>query len=167
MVPTRELCFTGVGCMPEFSRVVIAGREYFVLQLTVKPKKVRSKGREYVQHYINLPKWFSRKLYELAGESLETELPIVFIAAPAEWYHGILWDEMPERAWKTIPDRVRRELEALGLSRKPKKIVFIVATENEIKELGLSPNKVIMFKEVKRKIIEETIRKTTPIIPKS
>jgi len=91
----------------------------------------------------------------------------VFIAAPAEWYHGILWDEMPERAWKTIPDRVRRELEALGLSRKPKKIVFIVATENEIKELGLSPNKVIMFKELKRKIIEETIRKTTPIILKS
>jgi len=63
---------------------------------------------------------FSRKLYELAGEDPETELPIVFIAAPAEWYHGILWEEMPERAWKTIPDRVRRELEALGLSRKPK-----------------------------------------------
>ena len=165
MVPARELCFTGVGCMPEFSRVVIAGREYFVLQLTVKPKKVRSKGREYVQHYINLPKWFSRKLYELAGEDPETELPIVFIAAPAEWYHGILWDEMPERAWKTIPDRVKQELEALGLSREPKEIVFIAATENEIKELGLNPSDIITLKKLKRKIIEEAMRKTAPITP--
>jgi len=153
--------------MPEFSKVIIAGREYLVLQLTVKPKKIKAKGKEYVQHYINLPKWFSRKLYETASEGPETELPIVMFAAPAEWYHGILWEEMPERAWKTIPDKARQELEALGLSRKPKKIVFIVAAENEIKELGLNPNEVIMFKELKRKIIEETIRKTTPIILKT
>jgi len=152
--------------MPEFSRVTIAGREYLVLNLTVKPKKVKSKGKEYIQHYINLPKWISKILYEEAGENPETELPIVTLIAPAEWYHGILWDEMPERAWKTIPNKIRQELEALGLSRKPRKTVFIAATEEELKELELNPNDIISLEKLKRKILEKTMMKATPITPK-
>ena len=152
--------------MPEFSKVIIADREYLVLSLSVKPKKVKSKGKEYIQHYINIPKRFSRMLYEEAGENPEAELPVLMIVAPAEWYHGILWDEMPERAWKTIPDKIRQELEVLGLSRKPRKTVFIAATEEELKELELKPNSIITLEKLKRKIIEETMKKATPIIPK-
>lgn len=88
------------------------------------------------------------------------------LIAPAEWYHGILWDEMPERAWKTIPNKIRQELEALGLSRKPRKTVFIAATEEELKELELNPNDIISLEKLKRKILEKTMMKATPITPK-
>jgi len=80
--------------MPEFSKVIIADREYLVLSLSVKPKKVKSKGKEYIQP------------------------------------------------------------------------VFIAATEEELKELGLKPNSIITLEKLKRKIIEETMKKATPIIPK-
>ncbi len=143
--------------MPEYSEAILAGRKYLVLEISVKPKKVRAKGKEYIQHYINLPKWLAMKLYEMAEEDPETELPVVMLVAPAEWYHGILWEEMPERAWKTIPEKARQELEALGLSREPQKPVYIVATENEIKELGLDPSKPITLEELKKKILEKTM----------
>ncbi len=145
--------------MPENSEVILAGRKYIVLEISVKPKKARVKGREYIQHYINLPKWLATKLYEVAGEDLDVELPVVMLISPAEWYHGILWEEMPERAWKTIPEKAKKELEALGLSREPHKPVYIVATEEEIKELGLDPNKPITLKEIKNKILEKHKRK--------
>ena len=148
--------------MPEYSELVVAGRRYLVLEVSVKPKKVRSRGREYLQHYINLPKKIAGKLYELAGEDMDTELPVVMIIAPAEWYHGILWEEMPERAWKTIPARARRELESLGLSRNPQKKVLIAADEEEIRKLGLDPTKPITLKDIERKIREQ-VKKTTPI----
>ncbi len=157
-------CNYGDRVMPEFSEAVLAGRRYLVLEVSVRPKRVKTKGREYLQHYINLPKWLATRLYEMAGEKPEVELPVVMLIAPAEWYHGILWEEMPERAWKTIPEKVRRELEALGLSRTPRKPVFIVATEEEIRELGLDPNKPITLEELKRKIIEQEAKKAAPII---
>ncbi len=148
--------------MPEHSEVLVAGRRYLVLEVSVKPKKVRSKGKEYLQYYVNLPKKIAEKLYSLAGEDVDVELPVVMFVAPAEWYHGILWEEMPERAWKTIPSRVREELEALGLGRSRRKPVLIAATEEELRELGLDPIKPITLRELKRKIIEQ-IKKTTPI----
>ncbi len=148
--------------MPEYSELVVAGRRYLVLEVSVKPKKVRSRGREYLQHYINLPKKIAGKLYELAGEDMSVELPVVMLVAPAEWYHGILWEEMPERAWKTIPARVRRELESLGLGRNPRKQVLIAADEEEIRKLGLDPTKPITLRDIERKIREQA-KKTTPI----
>ncbi len=148
--------------MPEYSEVLVAGRRYLVLEVSVKPKKIRSKGKEYLQYYVNLPKKIAEKLYSLAKEDMDVELPVVMFVAPAEWYHGILWEEMPERAWKTIPSRVREELEALGLGRSKRKPVLIAATEEELRELGLDPTKPITLRELKRKIIEQ-IKKTTPI----
>ncbi len=150
--------------MPEYSEALLAGRKYVVLEISVKPKKVRVKGREYIQHYINLPKWLAMKLYEMANEDPEAELPVVMLVAPAEWYHGILWEEMPERAWKTIPEKARKELEALGLSPKSYKPVYIVATEEEVEELGLDPNKPITLGELKKKILEKI---NTPIAVKT
>ena len=148
--------------MPEYSEVLVAGRRYLVLEVSVKPKKVKSRGKEYLQHYINLPKKFAEKLYEQAGEDMDTELPVVILVAPAEWYHGVLWEEMPERAWKTIPAKAKQELEALGLGRSPRKPILIASTEEEIRELGLDPSKPITLRDLKRKIIEQA-KKTTPI----
>ncbi len=149
--------------MLEYSEAILAGRRYLVFEISVKPKKVRIRNREYIQHYINLPKQLVVKLYEMAEEDPGTELPVVILIAPAEWFHGILWEEMPKRAWKTIPEKARKELEALGLSREQCKPVYIIAMEEEIKELGLDPNKPITLKELKEKILGKYIRKTVTI----
>ncbi len=148
--------------MPEYSEVVIAGRRYVVLELPVRPKRARVKGREYIQHYINLPKWLAMKLYVMAEEDPGAELPVVMLIAPAEWYHGILWEKMPERAWKTIPEKARKELEALGLSPKLNKPVYIVADEEEIRGLGLDPSKPITLKDVMERILSRiTVKNVT------
>ena len=95
----------------------------------------------------------------MAGEELGVELPIVVFMAPADWFHGILWEEMPERAWRTIPVDVRRELESLGLGRSSERIVYVAARESEVKELGLDPSKPITLEDLKEKIVEQLTKK--------
>ena len=107
--------------MPEYSELEIFGRKYLVFIATIRPKKVKAKGKEYRQYYINIPRFIADKIYEKAGEGKDTAVPLIIMAAPAEWYHLILWDEMSNKVWDMLPKRIKDELKALGLARKNSK----------------------------------------------
>ncbi len=61
---------------------------------------------------------------------------------------------MPGHAWRTAPEWVRVELEALGLAPEPRVPVLVAATADEIREPGLYPGKPITLAEPKKRIMK-------------
>ncbi len=135
------------------------GRKYVVSPLLVKPRRVRSKGRVYIQHIAYIPRSLAETLYQYAGKNVDEELPVITLIAPAKWYHVLNWKNEPLHAFKNLPREIALELEALGLSPSQSHVPLTVLAEaEELKELGIDPSKPLTLRELKEKIIEKSIR---------
>ncbi len=137
-----------------------AGRKYVVAPLLIKPRRVKAKGREYIQHMVYIPRPIAKTLYSQAERSPEEELPILALITPATWFHVLNWKQEPIHAYNQLPREIKLELEALGLSPQKEIIAAtILATPMKIKELGLDPSKPITLDELEKKILEKHMKK--------
>jgi len=103
----------------------LAGRRYTLGYLRLRAKRVRAKGREYAQYYI-VPKVLAEAL--LQGR--EPPAPggpgvlLTVLAAPSPWFHALDWSQLPP---EDLPERVRGEIQALGLDRLGEETILIPA----------------------------------------
>jgi len=153
--------------MRGFGETWFAGSHLVSAPLVLRPARMRVKGRQYLRYYINVPLEMAAWLYEAAGkplprpENIET-LPILALLTPAKWYHMFMWDDIPVEAFHTVPKGVRRVLEALGYplpverSRVP---LTVLATREELEELGLDPGEIYSLRELAEKLESKPPRK--------
>ena len=101
--------------------VKVLGKEFIPEILIMKKRKVRAKGKEYYQYYINVPKDLARKLEEnVKTENLDEGIPILALVRVAEWYHLLDWKKVTGYLKRSLPDNIRKELEELGFIPKEK-----------------------------------------------
>jgi len=126
----------------------IMGREYKLLTLPARPRRVRSKGHTYYQYTINVPRSLLPRLLEEASAEEGQILPLTILVAASPWHHLIDWAQMPPNAWNDLPDHVKRELDALGLDPENGERILIPARPEQLRELGLDPEKPITLEDV-------------------
>ena len=137
-------------------RLVIAGRRYLSVELTVRPKKAGARGKTYLQYVVTIPKPVAEELYRMADEQLDNPLQLIAILSPAEWYHGLLWNKM-ENTFRRIPEDIRKELTALGINPEDKdETILVIAKRKQLEQLGLNPDKPVTLEELTKKILEKT-----------
>ncbi|MCE4624958.1 MAG: hypothetical protein F7C35_03730 [Desulfurococcales archaeon] len=134
----------------------LAGRRYRLAYLRMRAKRVRARGKEYVQYYINVP----RRLADIILEGRDPLKPgesllLTTIATPSPWFHALDWSELP---YSDLPDRVRREIEVLGLHEIDKETVLIPARPEQLRELGLDPEQPLTLEDIVRAVREEIKR---------
>ena len=137
---------------------LLMGHRFLLTVLSARPRRVRSKGREYWQYNIPIPADLARRLLQMAGEEPGTLLPLTIIMGPSPWYHLINWSA-PESdsLYRRIPNKHRREIEALGL-RGGGPIVLIPARPEQLRELGLDPEEPVTLDDIVEKIRERVKR---------
>ncbi len=107
----------------------VLGKEFIPRVLIIKKRKVKAKGKEYYQYYINVPKDLAKKLEESAGVDAHDEgIPILALIRVAEWYHLLDWENITGYLKKNLPNHVRKELEELGFIPKEKEAKEPAAT---------------------------------------
>ena len=131
-----------------------AGRVYVTVPLLLKPRRIKVKGHEYLQHNIYLPRPVVATLYEAAGRNPEEPLPVIALLAPAAWFHILKWRGEPIHAWQQLPRDVRLELEALGLTPEPTdaETLTVLASRKELQELGLDPSKPVTLEDLRKSL---------------
>lgn len=109
--------------------VEVLGKEFIPRVLVMKRRKVRAKGKEYYQYYINVPKDLAKKLEESAGiENPDEGIPILALLRVAEWYHLLDWENVTGYLKRNLPDNIRKELEELGFIPKERETRKAIAT---------------------------------------
>jgi len=109
--------------------VKILGKEFIPRILVMRRRKVRAKGKEYYQYYINVPKDLAKKLEESAGiENPDEGIPVLALVRVAEWYHLLDWGNVSGYLKRKLPDSIRKELEELGFIPKEEEKGKAVAT---------------------------------------
>ena len=99
------------------------GKDFIPTVLVMRKRKVKSKGKEYTQYYINVPKELAERLEKEANTELK-EIPILALVRVAEWYHLLDWNEVKGYLRESLPKEVKKELEELGfLPKEAKKTV--------------------------------------------
>ncbi len=99
-------------------RLKVLGKEFIAKVLVMKKRKVRAKGKEYYQYYINVPKALAEQLEKEANNEFN-EIPILALLRVAEWYHLFDWKNVDGYLKENLPREIRNELEELGfLPRK-------------------------------------------------
>ncbi len=138
----------------------IAGRRYTLGYLRLRAKRVKAKGREYAQYYINVPK----SLAEALLQGREPPAPggpgvlLTVLATPSPWFHALDWSQLP---LADLPERVRREIEALGLDKLDQETILIPATRDQLEQLGLDPDQPLTLEDVVR-AVERRLAAGTP-----
>ncbi|MEB3860636.1 MAG: hypothetical protein GSR84_00265 [Desulfurococcales archaeon] len=137
--------------------VWIAGRLHARTYLRLRAKRVRAKGREYVQYYISVPKPIAEALAQ--GEPPEPGSDgtlLTIYAAPSPWYHALDWSSLPMR---DLPERIEKEIKALRLHELGKPLALIPADPDKLRQLGLDPSRPLTLEDlveaVKRKVLAE------------
>ncbi len=139
--------------MPE---TLILGRPYRLTLARVKRQKTTVRGKEYTRLAVSIPR---EDLEAVLGED-EEAYAIVYLARVST-VNLLNWDKEDE-LWHALPQEARTELYYHGQApRKPNsRIVMIAAEENEVKQLGLDPEKPLTLadleKAIRRKIALET-----------
>ena len=133
--------------------VWIVGRLHVRAPLYLRAKRVRARGREYVQYYISVPKPIAYALShgkppEPGGEGL----PLTVYATPSPWYHLVDWSLIPMRE---LPLRIKKEIKALRLDSIGEPLVLIPARPEELKELGLDPRQPLTLEDIVEKVREK------------
>jgi len=133
---------------------ILAGRTYTLAYLNLKAKRVRAKGREYRQYYINLPRQLAEVILERAGreppEPGSSGVLLTAIVTPSPWYHALDWSSLPMDG---LPERVEKEIKALDLHRLDKPLALIPADPDRLRRLGLDPSRPVTLED-----LEEAIR---------
>ena len=120
--------------------------------LVVKPYRQRKrlasgKVREYTIYRVNMPKELAEKL-GLEGE----DIILAFILRP-RWFHLFDWSN-PEVAGELLPRLTREERLELCATLAPetvcrgKKPHLLLASPQELRELGLDPSKPITLEDL-------------------
>ncbi len=140
--------------------VWIAGRLHAKTYLRLRAKRVRAKGREYVQYYISVPKPIAEALAqgdlpELGGDGLL----LTIYSAPSPWFHALNWSTLPMR---DLPEGIEKEIKALRLHELGKPLTLIPAKPEDIKQLGLDPEKPITLED-----LVEAVRKRVQAEPQA
>ena len=139
---------------------IIAGRPYTLAYLNLKAKRVKAKGREYRQYYINMPRQLAEAILERAGreppEPGSTGILLTAIVTPSPWYHALDWSSIP---MDDLPEKIEKEIKALGLHQLDKPLTLIPADPEKLRQLGLDPEKPITLEDlveaVKRRLLAE------------
>ncbi len=85
---------------------------------------------------------------------------MITLLSPVSWYHVLKWREEPIHAYRELPERIKLELEALNLSPEGgHQTLTVLAKPEELKRLGLNPEKPITLEELKRRMIEQEAKK--------
>ncbi len=144
-------------------RFKFAGLRFYLGLSHVRVKKIRVRGREYVQHVIYLPKEIAKQLYREANEEEDKPLPIILLIAPAKWYHLINWSEYNEKELEHVPENILKELKTLGLlpGHEDEVSVLIEANEDELKDLGINPDKLVSLNELRDRLKTENSEDNT------
>ena len=125
---------------------IILGRPYIQATLLLVKTTTRSKGRIYDRYIINVP----RELGERLNPRGERKVPVLaYITRPG--IHQLLPLDPEDPIYRSLPQEARTELYYQGLdpTAKPRgRTVFIAAEEEEVRSLGLDPEKPITLKDV-------------------
>jgi len=125
----------------------LAGRRYTLAYLKLRAKRVKAKDREYVQYYINVPKRLAHTI--LAGRNPPEPggpgVLLTVLATPSTWFHALDWSQIP---LADLPERVRKEIEALGLDKLDQETILIPATRDQVEQLGLDPDQPLTLEDV-------------------
>jgi len=150
----------------------IIGREYILLTLPAKPRRIKNEGHEHIQYVIYIPKKLAALLEKMnkPNEDAWRELdpadegphpiPLTLLVTPSPWHHLIDWNQMSRNAWEGLPDHIKKELEALGLDPEDGERILIPASPEELEELGLDPDRPITLRDV-----IEAVKKKFPATP--
>ena len=125
---------------------IILGRPYIQATLLLVKTTTRSKGRTYDRYLINVP----RDLAERLNPRGERKVPVLaYVTRP--WIHQLLPLDPEDPIYRSLPPEARIEIYYQGLdpTRNPRgRTVFIAADEEEVRSLGLDPEKPITLKDV-------------------
>ena len=124
--------------------VLILGRPYRLTLARIRRHKTTVRGKTYTRLAVSIPRGDLEEI--LAGR--DEAVAIVFMAR-ASTVNLLHWDE-PDHLWSRLPEEARTELYYHGQApEKPRgRIVYIAAEEEEVRGLGLDPEKPITLKDV-------------------
>ncbi len=127
---------------------LILGRLYNNTLGVAKKQKTTIRGKTYYRYTLSLPREVLERL--LDGKN---EVPVLVYIARASHLNLLVWDE-EDILWTRLPEEAKTELYYQG--RAPTKpagrVVFIAAEEEEVRRLGLDPEKPVTLKDVIRAV---------------
>lgn len=136
---------------------LILGRSYTNTLGIAKRQKTTIRGKTYYRYTLSLPREVLERL--LDGKN---EAPVLVYIARASHINLLVWDE-EDILWTRLPEEAKTELYYQG--RAPAKpagrVVFIAAEEEEVRRLGLDPEKPIALKDVV-KAVERRLAEVQP-----
>ena len=110
-------------------------------------KRLRSGGEKVYEGYrITIPLDLAKEL------GLDEDPELVAAIAKPKWYHGIVYEGATEKLFNQLPAYARAEICLLGLAPKHLcknyRTVTVIASEEELKSLGLEPGQPITLREL-------------------
>jgi len=135
--------------------------------LELRVRMVPRKDKRYPYFYIPLPSKIARTFLEALGIELERAdgLPLTVLFTKAPWYHGVDMTGLTEG----LSEKALREVEALHLNAPPgerPELVAILASREEVEELGLRPDEPLTLKDVVEAVARRLVSGNTPLLPK-
>lgn len=136
--------------------VWIAGRLHARTYLRLRAKRIKARGREYVQYYISVPKPIAVALAQGSPPEPGEDTLLTIYAAPSPWYHALDWRDLPMR---DLPERIEKEIKALRLHELGKPLVLVPARPEDLQQLGLDPSRPLTLGDleeaIRRKVLAE------------
>jgi len=110
-------------------------------------KRLRSgEEKTYTGYRVTIPLELAKKL------GLDEDPELVVAVARPKWYHGIVYDEATLKLLHRLPPYAKAEICLLGHAPEEfcrgYRLVPVIASEEELLELGLEPGKPITLKEL-------------------
>ncbi|MEB3806324.1 MAG: hypothetical protein GSR73_02260 [Desulfurococcales archaeon] len=142
--------------MEEAMEVVILGRPYLQVVLPLVKTRTRSRNRVYERYVINVPRWLGEKLNPRGERKV---FVLAYITKP--WIHQLLPLDPDDPIYTRLPEEAKTELYYQGRdpTAKPKsRVVYIAAEEEEVKQLGLDPEKPITLRDIVEAVLEKTVK---------
>ncbi len=94
-------------------RIKVLGKDFIPRVLVLRKRKVKARGKEYFQYYIIVPKDLAMELEKEAKPELD-EIPVLALVRIAEWYHLLDWSNVKGYLKKSLPKKIKEELQELG-----------------------------------------------------
>ena len=142
--------------MEEAMEVVILGRPYLQVVLPLVKTRTRSRNRVYERYVINVPRWLGEKLNPRGERKV---FVLAYITKP--WIHQLLPLDPDDPIYTRLPGEAKTELyyQSRDPTAKPKsRVVYIAAEEEEVKQLGLDPEKPITLRDIVEAVLEKTVK---------